>query len=104
MFNFEHTKLTKTQFEQLAQLIRQFKKCYATSIFDVVNIKVELNFPLKATAKFKKQRATCNPLQLQDRLKHLLEILTHFDIIAPVNIDSLTTGNTFINPVIILKK
>ena len=31
-------------------------------------------------------------------------MLTHFDIIAPVNRDSLTTGNTFINPVIILKK
>ena len=58
---------------------------------------------LKATAVIKKRRATRIPLQLQDRVQHLLNILTHFDIIAPVNTDSLTTGNTFINPVIILK-
>ena len=30
--------------------------------------------------------------------------ITHFDIIPPVNTDSLTTKNTFIKPVIILKK
>ena len=44
------------------------------------------------------------PLQLQERVQHLLEILIYFKIIAPVNTDSLTTGNTFINAVIILKK
>ena len=44
------------------------------------------------------------PLQLQDRVQHLLDILIYFKIIAPVNADSLTTGNTFINPVIVLKK
>ena len=104
MFNFEHTKLTQTQFEQLAQLLTEFKKYYATAKFDVGKVKVELNLPLKARAIFKKQRATRIPLQLQDRVQHLLDILTHIDIIAPVNTDSLTTGNTFINPVIILKK
>ena len=56
------------------------------------------------TVTFKKQRATRIPLQLQYRVQHLLDILTHFDIIAPVKTESLTTGNTFINPVIILKK
>ena len=66
--------------------------------------KLELNLPLKATAIIKKQRATRIPLQLQDRLQQLLDIFTHFDIIAPVNTDSLTTGSTFINPVLILKK
>ena len=95
MFNFEHTKLTQTQFENLAQLLTQFRICYATSKFDAGMIKVELNLPLKATAIFKKQRATRIQLQLQDRVQHLLDILTHFDIIAPVNTDSLTTGNTF---------
>ena len=55
MFNFEHTKLTQTQFEQLAQILKQFKKCYATSKFDVMKIKVELNISLKATNIFKKQ-------------------------------------------------
>ena len=55
MFNFEHTKLTQIQFENLAQLLTQFQKCYATSKFDVEKIKVEIIFPLKATAIFKKQ-------------------------------------------------
>ena len=104
MFNSEHTKLTQTQFENLAQLLTHFRKCYAASKFNVGKIKVELNLPLEATAIFKKQRATRIPLQLQDRVQHLLHILTHFDIIVPVNTDSLSTGNTFINPIIILKK
>ena len=104
MFNFEHTKLTQTKLEKLAQLLTQFQKCYAISKFDVAKIKVELNLPLKATAIFKKLGATRIPLQLQDRVQHLLDMLTNFDIIAPVNTGSLTTGNTFIKPVIILKK
>ena len=87
MFNFEQTKLPQTNFEQLAQLLMQFQKCYATSKFDVGKIKLELNFLLKATAIFKKQRATRIPLQLQNRVQHLLDILTHFDIIATVNTD-----------------
>ena len=41
---------------------------------------------------------------MQDGVQHLLDILTHFDVIAPVNTDSLTNLNTFINPIIILKK
>ena len=97
MFNFEHTKLTQTQFEKLAQLLTQFQKCYATSKFDVGRIKVELNLPLQLTAIFKKQRVTRIPLQLQDRVQHLLDILTNFDIIGPLSADSLTTGNGFIN-------
>ena len=92
MFNFEHTKLTRKQFEKLAQLLAQIQKCYATSKFDVGKIKVELNLPLKATAIFKRQRATRIPLQLQYKVQHLFDILTHFDVIAPVNTDCLTTG------------
>ena len=59
---------------------------------------------LRATAIFTKLRATRIPHQLQNRVQHLLDIMTHFDFIAPVNTGTLTTGNTFINPVIILKK
>ena len=72
IFNFKHTKLTQPQFEKLAQLLTQFKQCYARSEFDVVKIKVELSLTLKATAVFKKQIATRIPLQLQDRVEHLL--------------------------------
>ena len=104
MLNFEHKKLTQSQFKKLAQLFTQFKQCYATCVFDVGKIKVELILPLKTTAVFKKQKSTHISLQLQDRVQHLLDFLTHFDIITPVNTDSLTTGTTFINPVIVLKK
>ena len=82
MFNFEHTKLTQTKFEKLAQLLIQFQKCYQISKFDVGKLKAELNLPLKATAIFKKQRAARIPLQLKYRVQHLLDNLTHFDIIA----------------------
>ena len=104
MFKFEHTKLTQMQFKNLTALLLKYQHCYATSKFDVGKIKVELNLPQKANAIFKKQPATRIPLQLQDKVQHLLDILTHFDIIAPVNTESLTTGNTFINPVITLRK
>ena len=99
--SISNTKLTQQQFERLAQLLIQFRQCYATSKFDAGKIKVELHLPLEATAVFKKQRATRIPLQLQDQV---LNILTHFEIIAPINTDSLNMGNTFINPVIIVKK
>ena len=49
IINFEHTKFTQTQFEKLAQLLTQFKKCYATSKFDGAKFKVELNLPPQAT-------------------------------------------------------
>ena len=103
MLNFEHTNLTQAQFEKLAQLLTQFQISKLLCNFQIRfwKIKVELNLPHKARAIFKKQRATRTPLQLQDRVQHLLDILTHFEIIAPVNTDSLTNGNTFINPVII---
>ena len=42
--------------EQLAQLLIQYKHCYATSKFDVGKIKVELNLTIKATTVSKKQR------------------------------------------------
>ena len=95
MFNFKHTKLNQQQIEQLAKLLIQFHQCYATSKFDVAKFKVQLNRPLKATTVFKKQRDTRISLQLEEKVQHLLDILTHFDIIAAVNTDSLTTGNTY---------
>ena len=41
---------------------------------------------------------------MEDSVQHLLDNLTRFDNIAPVNKDTLTTGNAFNNPVVILKK
>ena len=104
MFNSKHTKLAKTQIEQLAQFLIRYKHCYATTKFDAGKIKVELNQPLEPTAVFIKQQATRTPLQLQERVQRLLDILTPFNNIALVNTYFLTTWNTFINPAIILKK
>ena len=53
MFNFEHTKLKQTQFEQLAKLLKTYKYFYGTSKLGVGKIKVELNLPLKETAYLK---------------------------------------------------
>ena len=72
-------KLTQTHFEELAQLLTRFTQCYATSNFDVGKIKVELTLPLKATAVFEKQRATCIRLNLQDIVQHLLLHSTHLN-------------------------
>ena len=36
MVNFEHSKLTQSQFEELAKLLIQFEQRYATSKIDVV--------------------------------------------------------------------
>ena len=114
---FEHTKLmfnstnvwlrshqlNQNHIEHLTQFLIHYENCLETSKFDVGKIKVELILSLKTTAVFKKQFATQSPLQLQDKVQQLLGILTYFDIIAPVNADSLTTGNIFSNPVIFLE-
>ena len=43
---------------------------------------MELNLHLKATAVFKKQRATHLPLQLQERIQHLLVNLSVFKTVC----------------------
>ena len=52
----------------------------------------------------KKQRISKVPIHLRERIQKLLDVLKNNDIIAPVNKEQLSTGNTFTNPVIILRK
>ena len=59
---------------------------------------------MKTDAIFKKQRISKVPIHLRERIQKLLDVLKKYDIIAPVNIEQLSTGNTFSNPVIILRK
>ena len=59
---------------------------------------------MKKDAIFKKQRISKVPIHLRERIQKLLDILKKYDIIAPVNKEQLSTGNTFTNPVIILRK
>ena len=66
--------------------------------------KVKLNLPMKKDAVFEKQRISKVPIHLRERIQKLLDVIKKYDIIAPVNKEQLATGNTFTNPVIILRK
>ena len=68
MFNFQHSQITQKELEQLADLILKYSKVYAASKFDVGKVNSPLNLPLKPDAVFKKQRASKNPIHLQDKL------------------------------------
>ena len=104
MFDFQHSHLTQEEFEKVVTTILQYKQVYATTKFDVGRTKVKLNLPMKKDAIFKKQRISKVPIHLRERIQKLLDILKKYDIIAPVNKEQLSTGNTFTNPVIILRK
>ena len=102
MFDFQHSHLTQEEFKKVVTIILQYKQVYATTKFDVGKTKVKLSLPMKKDAIFKKQRISKVPIHL--RIQKLLDILKNYDIIAPVNKEQLSTGNTFTNPVIILRK
>ena len=59
---------------------------------------------MKNDATFKKQGISKVPIRLRERIQKLLDLLKKYDIIAPVKKEQLSTGNTFTNPVIILRK
>ena len=104
MFDFQHSHLTQEEFEKIVTIILDYKQVYATTKFDVGKTKVKLNLPIKRDAIFQKQRIGKVPIHLRKRIQKLLDVLKKYDIIAPVNIEQLSTGNTFTNPVIILRK
>ena len=104
MLNFQHSQLTQKEFDKSAELLLNYPTVYATSKFDVGKISSKLHLPLKPDAVFKKQRASKVPINLQDKVNRLLDILEQFEIISPVNKEEQPQGNTFINPVIIFAK
>ena len=75
MFNFQHSQITQKEVDKLAGLLLKFPSVYATSKFDVEKISSSLHSPLKFDAVFKKQRASKVPIQLQDKVNGLLDIL-----------------------------
>ena len=83
MFDFQHSYLTQEEFEKT---------------------KVKLKLPMKKDAIFKKQRISKVTRHLRERIQKLLDVLKKYDIIATVNKEQLSTGNTFTDPVIILRK
>ena len=104
MFDFQHSHITQEEFEKILSITLEYKQVYATTKFDVGKTKVKLNLPMKKDAIFKKQRIGKVPIQLRERIQKILDVLKKYDIIAPVNKEKLSTGNTFTNPVIILRK
>ena len=62
MFNFQHSPVTHQEFEQLAELILNYPKDYATSKFDLGKENSPLHLSLKLDAVFKKQRASKVPI------------------------------------------
>ena len=59
---------------------------------------------MKKDAIFKKQSISKVPIPLREKVQKLRDVLKKYDIISPVNKEQLSTGNTFTNPVIILRK
>ena len=59
---------------------------------------------MKKDANIQKQRVSKVPIHLRVRIQKLLDVLKKYDIISPVNKEQLLNGNTFTNPVIILRK
>ena len=55
---------------------------YATSKFAVGKVNSPLQLPLKPDAFSKKQRASKIPIQLQEKVNRLLDILEQFEIIS----------------------
>ena len=104
MFDFQHSHLTQEELEKRVTNIFEYKQVYATTKFDDGKTKVKLNLPMKKDAIFKKQRISKAPIHLRERIQKLLDVLKKYDIIAPVNKEQLSTGNTLTNPVIILRK
>ena len=104
MFDFQHSHLTQKQFEKIVTIMFTYKQVYATTKFDVGKTKVKLNLPMKKDAIFKKQSISKVPINLIEKIQKLLVVLKKYDIIETVNREQLSTGNTFKNPVIILRK
>ena len=104
MFNIQHSQITQSEFDKLAQQLLKYSSVYATSKFDVGKVSSSLHLPLKPDAVFEKQRASKVPIHLHDKVNRLLNILEQTENISPVNKEEQPKGNTFINPVIILGK
>ena len=104
MFDFQHSHLTQEELEKIVTITLEYKEVYATTKFDVGKTKVKLNLRMKKDVIFRKERISKVPIHLGKRIQKLLDVLKKYDIIAPVNKEQLSTGNTFTNPVIILRK
>ena len=104
MFDFQHSHLTQGQFDKEVEILLKYRNVYATTKFDVGKTKVKPNLPMKKGAIFKKQRVSKIPIHLRDRTQKELDVLKKYDIISPDNKEQLSTGNTFTNLVIVLRK
>ena len=85
MFNFQYSQIPQNQFDNLAKQLIKYSTVYPTSKFDIGKISSSLHLLLKPDAAFKKQRASKVPINLQDKVNRLLNVLEQYEIISPVN-------------------
>ena len=74
MFNFQHSQTTQNEFVKLAKLLLKYPTVYATSKFNFGKVCSPLHLPLKPDAIFKKQRASKEPIHLDDKVSRRLDI------------------------------
>ena len=72
MFNFQHSQITQSEFDKLAQQLLKCSSAYETSKFDVEKVSSFLQLPLKPDAVFKKQRASKVPIHLHDTVNRTI--------------------------------
>ena len=65
---------------------------------------VKMNLPMKKHEIFKKPLISKVPIHLRERLQKILDAHKKYDFLAPVNKKQLSAGNTFTNPVTMLRK
>ena len=71
--------------EQLAELILKYPMIYFRSKLEFGKTHSPLYLPLNPNAVFKKQGASRVPIHLQDKVNRLLDILEQYEIISPIN-------------------
>ena len=57
MFNFQHSQITRNEFDKLAKLLLKYPTVYATSKIDVGKISSTVHLPLKPDAIVKKTKS-----------------------------------------------
>ena len=83
-FSISNSQITRQAVVQLAELLPKYLMVYDTSKFDFGKVKSPLHLPLKLDSIFKKLRASKVSIQLQDKVKRLLDILEQYEIISPI--------------------
>ena len=103
-FKINQNTKTEKEFIQRIQQRKDSFPIFPSNTRTKGKTKVQLNLPMRKDAIFKKQRNSKVPVHFRERIQKLLDVSKKYHIIAPVNREHLSTGNTFTNPVITLRE